>query len=332
MKKTHAVNANGANFSARTGEIILNSALMQGIRFPHDCRAGRCGSCLTKVVKGVTFGGETLQRGMVHACQARVLSDLELQFDRMPPVQSIPAEVTALTERSRDVVELGLTLASPLPYRPGQYCGFRFKGFPVRSFSPTHPADGSDLVHDIVLHIKRVRGGRVSTALGNLITPGHKLRVEGPFGAAFFRPNLGDRLVLIAGGTGFAPIYSVAMAALTATPNRDLLIVVGGRTLGNFYMARALAKLRRYPNVRIELVARDIPHDATGFRHGNLEDHLPEFSGSDLIYAAGSPAMVTRVGDAAQQVGADFYCDPFEPEEASGLLDMIVAPLKRLAA
>jgi NAD(P)H-flavin reductase len=338
MPKVHSITANGNHFTARTGDVILDSALMQGVEFPHDCRAGRCGSCLARVLRGVTLGGETLQRGMVHACQARAVSDLELQFDKLPPVQSVRAQVSSLTERGSDVIEVGLKLSEPIPYRPGQYCTFKFRGFPQRCFSPTHPADGSHTDDDITLHVKRVRGGRVSNALGRKIKPGHRLRIEGPFGAAFYRRNVANRLVLIAGGTGFAPILSIATAALADDPARAVELVVGTRTIQSLYMIKRLVKLERHPGVNLTVTASELPAlsalDAF-IQRGGPAEHLPELLPDDTVYAAGAPAMIKRIATLVDQVGADFYSDPFERagNASAGWVSRALAwPLRRLAA
>ena len=133
MRKLHSITANGTVFTARTGEIVLDAALMQGVDFPHDCRAGRCGTCLATVVRGRPLGGDCPQPGKVYACQARALSDLELQFEVLPPVRSVRARVGSLVERGPEVIEVGLTLDEPIHYLPGQYCTFEFRGFPRRS-------------------------------------------------------------------------------------------------------------------------------------------------------------------------------------------------------
>jgi ferredoxin len=96
MPRKHSIVANGHAFSARTGEIILDAALASGVTIPHDCRAGRYGTCLARVAKGVTLGGHAPQRSAIYACQARALADLELQFEVPPPVTSVPARVMSL--------------------------------------------------------------------------------------------------------------------------------------------------------------------------------------------------------------------------------------------
>jgi 3-phenylpropionate/trans-cinnamate dioxygenase ferredoxin reductase subunit len=85
MAKVHAVVANGARFSARPGDILLDAALSSGIDLPHDCRAGRCGTCLVRLRRGRTFGGESRQEGIVHACQARVFRTWRWNTTSSPP-------------------------------------------------------------------------------------------------------------------------------------------------------------------------------------------------------------------------------------------------------
>jgi 3-phenylpropionate/trans-cinnamate dioxygenase ferredoxin reductase subunit len=246
--------------------------------------------------------------------------------------------VSSLTERGADVIEVGLKLSEPIPYRPGQYCTFKFRGFPQRCFSPTHPADGSHTGDDITLHVKRVRGGRVSNALGKKIKLGHRLRVEGPFGAAFYRQNAGNRLVLVAGGTGFAPILSIATAALADDPARAVELVVGTRTIQSLYMIKRLVKLERHSGVNLTVTASELPAlSALGafIQRGGPAEHLPELLPDDTVYAAGAPAMIKRIATLVDQVGADFYSDPFERagNASAGWVSRALAwPLRRLAA
>ena len=296
MSKLHSITANGRSFPARTGEVILDAALMHGVEFPHDCRAGH-----------------TIQPRMIHACQARVLSDMELEFERMPAVRSMAAKVVSIEPRSADVVEVGLELEDPIRYRPGQYCTFKFRGFPKRSFSPTIPADGSSSENDITLHVKRVRGGLVSNALGNRIMPGHALRVEGPYGSAFYRANTTKRLVLVSGGTGFAPILSIGFAALAEDPLRKMVIVAGAKRIESLYMAPVLLKLKRFPGIELLVTASELGEHEGVVLQGDPEDHVPPLASDHAVYAAGSPAMILRLAERAREVDADFYSDPFEP-------------------
>jgi 3-phenylpropionate/trans-cinnamate dioxygenase ferredoxin reductase subunit len=315
MPRLHAVVANDVRFSVRSGEVLLDAALASGIDLPHDCRAGRCGSCLVRLKQGCTFGGESRQPGMIHACQARVFSDLTLEYDILPPVQRIDARVTRLVDLTRDVVEVTITPAQWLPMLPGQYCRFTFRGFPPRAFSPTAPLDRPPARRSFRLNIKRVHGGRVSPSLGRQIKVGHPLKIEGPHGAAFLRPGKTGRLVLVAGGTGFAPMWAVADAALRENPARPLVLIAGVRNLKSFYMWPALQRASRLPNVTVIPTAEE-EHPAV--RKGRPNDHLPQLAAADIVYAAGAPKMVDSVAKVAGDAGATFYCDPFEASGQQG--------------
>ena len=317
MAKTHTVTLGADTFALRSGQILLDGAIANGVEIPHDCRAGRCGSCMTDVKAGITLGGETRQRGTIYACQARVFSDLNISIDPVPPVVSVRATVTQIVDLTPDVVEVTLKPAVPFAFFPGQYCRFTFTGFPTRCFSPTASLDGSTTPDQFKLQIKRVRDGRVSTKLGTSIAAGHSVIIEGPFGHAYLRPKLDNRLVLVAGGTGFAPIWSVADAALTENPDRHVVMVVGVRKLGSFYMGTALDLANRLPNVEIIATAEEAQNEYHSVLHGVPADHVPQLDANDIVYAAGSPVMVDVVGDLAQSVDAVFYSDPFESADAA---------------
>ncbi|MBO0765139.1 MAG: 2Fe-2S iron-sulfur cluster binding domain-containing protein [Hyphomicrobiaceae bacterium] len=318
MARFHAVVANSAHFSARSGDILLDAALSSGIDLPHDCRAGRCGTCLMRVCQGRTFGGESRQHGMIYACQARVFSDLTLEYDVLPPVRRVEARVTRLLKLTHDVVELTIAPAGRLPILPGQYCRFIFKGFPARSFSPTAPLDRPPAGRSFRLNVKRLRGGRVSPNFGRLIKVGHPLKVEGPFGSAFLRRGKIGRLVLVAGGTGFAPMWAVADAALRENSQRPMILIAGVRNLKSLYMWPALRRVARLPNVSVIATAEEEQAGHPAILKGRPNDHLPELTTSDIVYAAGAPDMVDSVAEAAETARAAFYCDPFE---ASGHTD-----------
>ena len=321
MAKLHKISLGSESFHARSGQRLLDAALLGGVDLPHDCRAGRCGSCLTRVRAGITLGGETRQPGMVHACQAMVFSDLALELEPLPPVTRVRAKVTKLVEIAEDIVEVTIEPAQMIELLPGQYCRFRFRGYPARPFSPTARLDSLQADGNIRLQVKRVRGGRVTPELGRGIQQGHAVGIEGPFGHAFLRPGLGKRLVLVGSGTGFAPVWAVAAAALRENPARPMALIAASRKAAAFYMTPALAQLSRHANVTATATIDEpapVRHlHSSGFSPGRALDNLPLLDADDIVYAAGSPTLVGAIGDAAEAVGALFYADPFEPASPS---------------
>ena len=313
MSNYRNVSLMGQTFRMRAGEVLLDGALANGITIPHDCRTGTCGTCTVQVVKGQTVCGETKTHGLVHACQARVVSDLEIDVEEMPEIEITKARLTNLRELAPDVLELLIAPEREIVFFPGQYFRFTFNGFPARAFSATASLDGRIGGHVIRLNVKRLRSGQVSSALGNAIRPGHRLTIHGPFGRAFLRPGGRGRLILAGSDTGFAPIWAIACLALREFKDRPIVMVVGARRLASLYMAPALALLSRTSNVTVIPTIEEGQSPHPEVRVGRVETHLPELDRNDTVYACGSPRMVEAVGDIAAGAGATFYSDPFEP-------------------
>jgi NAD(P)H-flavin reductase/ferredoxin len=311
MVRKFAITANASTFSAYPGEILLDAALQQGVHMPHDCRAGQCGSCLVRVKHGQLLGGETAKPRIFHACQARVFSDTRVDYDQLPPITSSVGMLVRIDRLAPDIRGLTIKLRTPARHRPGQYYRFKFRGFPARCFSPSPPFVGNDDRRTLRLHVKMVRDGEVSSRLETGIQPGHKVRVAGPFGSAFFRPGEGRRLILVASGTGFAPIWAIAKASLQRQPNVPLLLIAGSRTLSSLYMAPALCRLAVYPSADFLATTDEFQSASEIVRCGAPDRYLPEICPTDLVYAAGSPRVVDAVCSAASAAGAPFYADPF---------------------
>jgi NAD(P)H-flavin reductase/ferredoxin len=327
MRKTHRVVVNGQEFAASRGDILLDAALMNGVHIPHDCRSGHCGTCSVHVVAGELFGGGDGRD--VKACQCRIIADVEVAVEDVPDVATVSGRVAAVTPLSPDVVSVCIAPQRPVEYLPGQYLQVQFRGFASRCYSPTVPLDRSDDRHSIHLHVRRVRNGRVSSALGTSIKAGHRVKLQGPFGSAYLRPALVNRLVLIASGTGFAPIWSIADAAMRENSARELVLVVGARSIESLYMIPALWRLAGCPNTTIIPVIGDPRMTTRGFQIGSPTDHLPALVADDIVYAAGAPQMVDVVKQMAEASGATWYADPFVPNSdgRQGLLSRMVTRL-----
>jgi 3-phenylpropionate/trans-cinnamate dioxygenase ferredoxin reductase subunit len=317
MRKTCRVTVNDQVFSVSRGDVLLDAALRDGVDIPYDCRSGHCGICRVRVLDGLAVGGECREPGVVRACQSRIMSDLDLKIESLPDVQTVAGRVNAIRKRGPDVVELKIEPSEPLIYLPGQYLRVQFRGFPARCFNPTASMDDlsdRDFLH---LQVRRVPHGQVSTAIGSGIREGHRLKIQGPFGSAFLRPSSQNRLVLIASGTGFAPVWSIAVAAIRENPRRRIVLVVGARTLQSLYMINALCMLARYPNVTIIPVI-ETPQPAPDIiRIGHVADYIPNLSAEDSIHVCGPPQLVEVVSRIAAAAAAPCYSVPFMPQHAN---------------
>jgi NAD(P)H-flavin reductase/ferredoxin len=317
-KKTCKVLVNDEPFLAKCGDLLLDSALMNDVDLPHDCRSGVCGACRVRLVEGTVFGGQEPGDDIIHACQARIVSDLEIVTEVVPDRLSMSAEVANIVRLGPDVIGLDLALPKPLPYLPGQFCNLQFRGFPARSYSPTYPMEGGPDDRLLHFHIRRFSDGVVSSALGRDIRIGHRVRVKGPFGSAFLRPNHRGTIVLAASGTGFAPMWSVAVAAIMERPQRELVFIVAARKLQSLYMHAALCRLALFPNVTIIPTVSEPQSVSRAIRIGRSTDHLPSLSPDHLVYASGGPSMTERVSEIARAAGARCYTDPFLSNDDTG--------------
>jgi NAD(P)H-flavin reductase len=329
MGRLCKVTLNQETFHLNCGDLLLDGALLNGVELPHDCRSGICGACRVKLVDGKVFGGTEHGSDMIHACQARVVSDLQIVREPVPDPVSISGEVADLVRLAPDVIGVSLELPRRLKHLPGQYCKLQFRGFPARCYSPSYPLQGGPDNHLLSFHIRRIHGGAVSAALGGKIRIGHRVKLIGPFGSAFFRPNHSGRTVVVASGTGFAPMWSIAVAAITEQPQRDLVFVVATRKLQSFYMHAALCRLALFPNVTIIPVVSEPQDVSAALRSGRPTDYLPELTAEDMVYVSGAPVVTESVSRMARAAGAICHADPFVPTSEGGEQGSLITRVAR---
>ncbi|HEY7549013.1 MAG TPA: 2Fe-2S iron-sulfur cluster-binding protein [Hyphomicrobiaceae bacterium] len=313
MARSHQITINGSSFPARRGELLLDAALRNGVDLPYDCRAGHCGTCCVRLVSGHVRGGEGSEPGIVHACQCRIIGDAVIEKNQSSGVRTVEGVLTSLRPLSHEVMEVGIRTNHALPYLAGQYAQVRFSGYPSRPFSITHPLSGNPSNRSVWFHVRRMKDGRVTRSLGRRIRPGHRVKLTGPYGSAHFRPNLDGRLILVATSTGFAPIWSIAVAALRENPKRMMMVIAGGRSIESLYMGPALARLALFPNVLVVPICSSLQSSSKGVKPGRPTDYLPHLLPSDVVYACGAPGMVDSIKSIAAGFGAACYADPFLP-------------------
>jgi 3-phenylpropionate/trans-cinnamate dioxygenase ferredoxin reductase subunit len=324
MARSYQVTINGHSFRARRGDLLLDAALKAGVDLPYNCRAGHCGTCCVRLLAGQVRGGEGAEPGVIHACQSRIVDNVAVEKGQPSGLRAVEGVLSSLRSLSPEVMEIGIKTNNALPYHAGQYAQVRFRGYPSRPFSITHPLNDSPN-RLVWFHMRRMKDGRVTSSLGKRIWPGHPVKLTGPYGSAYFRPDLPGRLILVATNTGFAPIWSVAVAALRENPERTMLIIAGGRTLESLYMGPALAQLSRFPNVHVLPCCSTPQNVSSTVKLGRPTDFLPQLVPSDVLYACGAPAMVDAIKSIAARSGAACYADPFLPTTDDTIEEGIVA-------
>lgn len=324
MAKQASLVVNGTTVAVACGDSLLEAALGAGIVIPHDCCTGQCETCRVRVYAGDVDAQGTRQGDTVLACQASVTGDVVIEFDAVPEVRKLTGTVAEIRQISPDIIEATLLLTRDFTYLPGQYVKCKFIGYPSRDYSPTLRTDGTGERNELILQIRRQPGGVVSPDLGTRIRPGHKVTLRGPFGSAFHRPDVG-RIILIAAGTGWAPIWAIARAARYREPSREMVVIVGARDPRNLYMAESLAWLAETGVATI--MPTSSGGSAAGILRGRPTDHLPDLRPDDTVYVAGAPELVAAVQTRCEAAGTICHADPFVASPAKRTIGDRIAGL-----
>jgi len=314
----HEVRIEPHGRTLRVGESqpVLEAALAAGLNLPHSCKSGHCSSCRARLVKGeirypagrpLGLTAEEERSGYVLLCQARALSDLTVEARLIAgiddvTIKTLPCRIARLTRLAPDVMQLFLRLPAvePLRFQAGQYLDVLLESGRRRSFSIASPPHDSSLIE---LHVRRVSGGGFSERLfGAGVAPlaeGALLHIEAPLGQFTYQDGEGP-VLMVAGGTGFAPLKSMLRHALERGRSRPLHLYWGARHAEDVYEEPLLLEWqRRYAQFRFtavlsEATAAEAAHTRAGWVHeAVLADH-PRLDRYE-VYAAGPPAMIEAI-------------------------------------
>jgi CDP-4-dehydro-6-deoxyglucose reductase len=296
---------------------VLEAALAAGLNLPHSCKSGHCGSCRARLLTGeilypdgrpVGISLEEEQGGHILLCQARALSDLVVEARLVANVadveiKTLPCRIARLVPLAPDVMQVFLRLPAveQLRFHPGQYLDVLLESGRRRSFSIASPPHDSALIE---LHVRRVNGGGFTERLfapapGGAVPPlasGSLLHIEGPVGQFSYRDGSGPAL-MIAGGTGFAPLKSILRHVLENGIKRDIHFYWGARQARDIYEEPLVREwVRRHPKLRFTAVLSEASTAQAaqvrlGWVHEAALADYPDLSGFE-VYAAGPPAMI----------------------------------------
>jgi CDP-4-dehydro-6-deoxyglucose reductase len=319
----------GHAFTVEAGETLLAAALRQSVGLPYGCRNGTCGSCTARLVagqvaypSGMTAGLAGQPAGSCLTCQAVPLTDIVLQVAEVKciaelEVRILPCRVERKELLSPDVVRLYLKLpeGQRLHFLAGQYLEFILRDGRRRAFSIANaPHDDAT----IELHIRHVPGGEFTDFVFSRLQERAILRIQGPLGTFTLREDSDRPLLLIGGGTGFAPLKGMIEHAFHQGIERPMHLYWGARTQRDLYLPElTLGWERTHPNFSYTPVLSEPVPDWTGrigLVHAAVVADYPDLSGFD-VYLSGPPAMVAagRCAFAACGLGTDqLFSDAFE--------------------
>lgn len=299
----------GHSFAVEAHETILEAALRQGVGLPYGCRDGACGACKGKVVAGeVEHGGyqakalseADIHQGFALFCCAKPKSDLSIEAREVSgigdiQIKTLPCRVEKI-EKMHDVavLKLKLPVSERLQFMAGQYIDILMKDGKKRSFSIANAPHDDAFIE---LHIRNQPGGTFSEYVFNTMKEKEIMRFKGPLGSFFLREDSDKPLIMVASGTGFAPIKGIIEHAIHHGITRPIVFYWGARTPADLYMAELAGKWQaENSNITFIPVVSDAEPEhnwvgRSGFVHQAVLDDFDDLSGYQ-VYACGAPVMV----------------------------------------
>ncbi len=331
MSFTVRTQPSGHSFSIETDETVLDAALRQGQTFPFGCRSGVCGACKGRIVSGnIHYPDEddipalaqiNPKTGEAILCKAVAHSDLVIEVNNIPELAQIksqryPVKVKQINRLSDDVMQLFLQLPpdNSLNFLAGQYIDIILNDGSHRSFSLANTPKNDGLLE---LHIRHIKGGRFTDSVFNDLQKNDILRIEAPLGSFFLREKSDKPLILVAGGTGFAPIKSIIQHLIDADSSRAIHLYWGARDVVGLYqneLAQTWVAQGKIQYTPVLSEQEDAWGGTKGWVHQQVLNDYPDLS-PYAVYICGAPAMVKAAKQDFCAHGlpeSDFFADAYE--------------------
>jgi len=335
MKQYQVKNiSTGVIFTVNEGESVLTAALRQGVMLPYSCKNGTCGSCKGQLETGevhypfhppLALSREEIGEGRALLCQAEPTGDLvirarEIEAVRDIQVRKMPARVTEKTLLAPDVMRIKIKLpnAQRLQFLAGQYLEILLAEGKRRAFSIASPPQSED---EIELHVRHVDGGGFTGWVFDEMKERDILRLEAPLGTFFIRNDRTERpMILMGGGTGFAPLKSMLEDLLSHHDDRPLHLFWGAGNRAELYMHEQMQQWAaqndhiQYSTALLEPGDAATTGSYNGFVHEAVLQQYADLSNFD-IYMSGPPAMIDASRSAFLENGAEkrrIFFDSFE--------------------
>jgi CDP-4-dehydro-6-deoxyglucose reductase/ferredoxin-NAD(P)+ reductase (naphthalene dioxygenase ferredoxin-specific) len=324
-----AVEGAAAPVAAEPGDTILDALIMAGVPFPYSCQAGNCGTCKCELVDGDVFelehsehalAAEERARNIILACRTQAWGDtrirrIETEELVIHPSRVMRCRVAALDDLTHDIKGVRLVIESggPFTFSAGQYAQVEFGPGLSKHYSMANtPAEP-----ELEFQIRRLPGGRTSSHVAGQLKVGDGVKVSGPLGSSYLRDQHAGPVLLVAGGSGFAPMQSILGTLLGRGYPGPVTLYFGVRSERDLYREPLLKDLAAsHPNFRYHVVLSEQIGDR-GRRYGLVHEALAQdLAAPDgaKAYLAGPPVMVeaaTAVLEARGLARRDIHADAF---------------------
>ncbi|HUG57905.1 MAG TPA: 2Fe-2S iron-sulfur cluster-binding protein [Candidimonas sp.] len=315
-------------FEVGNDESILEAAMRANVNMAHECQFGGCGTCRIKLLEGsvrydefpMALTEEEHAEGYALACQARPSTDVVVSAAakgmEFTPAAVVETKVISIAALTPDIAHLTLQLPEQevLDYRPGQYMNIQLQDGSTRSFSMASASLPDNMVD---FHIRRIQGGYFTGELLAALQPQTLLSVEIPLGTFCYHEDDWRPLVMVATGTGLAPIKAILESLLDNDDCPPVSLYWGMRTEADLYLCQEIESWqgRLYEFNFVPVLSRagaDWQGRRGHVQHAVAEDF--EDLSEHAVYLCGSPDMITEAKSLFAGKGASLdyiYSDSF---------------------
>ncbi len=323
------IEPSGHVFTVAPEETVLDAALRQNVGLPYGCRNGACGTCIATLVQGeVDYpSGKTgaldgQSENACLLCQAVPRTELRCRVAEVAQAEEVaprllPCKVDRKEQMAHDVIRLYLKLpeGQRLQFFAGQYLDIVLKDGRRRAFSIANAPHDDEFIE---LHIRHVDGGEFTDYVFSAMEAKEILRINAPLGQFTLREDTVRPIVMMAGGTGFAPVKGMIEHAFHVGMKRSIHLYWGVRSRRDLYLPELpevwVAEHEDFHFIPVLSEPDADWRGRRGFVHQVVLEDLPDMSGFD-VYMAGPPVMVKagrQMFEAAGLTMRNMFSDAFE--------------------
>ncbi|SDY26409.1 NADH:ubiquinone reductase (Na(+)-transporting) subunit F [Tindallia californiensis] len=304
---------NDKEFIVEGGSTLLNTLNEQELFLPSACGGkGTCGLCKC----GITEGGgpvlptetsflneDDLKNNLRLSCQVKVKSDLKLTIpEDLLNARKYEAVVDSIKELTNTIrfLKIQISDGQQIDFTPGQYVQLLAPPYPgnpeevFRAYSIASPASNHDYIELIIGYVEE---GLVTTYVHQFLQEGDSVSFNGPFGDFYLQKESDADIVLIAVGTGLAPIRSILYQLKEENINRKTTFFFGAKTEKDLVLADEMKEFEEIlPNFSykpvLSRVAEEDPWDGD---RGRVTDSIEKYidnADNKEAYLCGSPVMI----------------------------------------
>ena len=307
------------------GSTLLSTLNEQELFLPSACGGkGTCGLCTCKILEGggpvlptesPFFTKEELEDNMRLSCQVKVKADMVLSIpEDLLNAKKYEAVVEWIKDETSTIklVRFKITDGQQIEFKAGQYVQLLAPPYPgnpesvFRAYSVASSAADKDFIELIIGFVEE---GLVTTYVHQYLEKGDEVSFNGPFGDFYLRDTDAE-IVLIAVGTGIAPIRSILFQLRDQNIERKTVLFYGARTENDLVCADEMVEFEKtIPNFSFKPILSRVGEDSDwdGDR-GRVTDSIEKYienAENKEAYMCGSPAMIKSALDKLKQKGFD---------------------------